>query len=279
MGIYERAGKSSPVNEELKIIEEDEFNEAQKILQARKKENTRKSNIAYTTRGKSLLSGNVFCGHCGAKMYAIAYSDPYIMANGERKVYKGIKYCCPNKARKRGECDGMTQYVSSKVESAVLEVVHMALSKIKGKAKDEAIKNRCEKTVHLKKEIYNSLTKDYIKEQDIMKKLVEEVGKALIGESKFSVELLNQSISSSKEKLAELERKMPIALKDYQNETEILKSLDSFYIKFMSWADEFDCATQEQKKMIICKLIERIEVKKGYDIHIKLNMNYGQFIS
>ena len=172
----------------------------------------------------------------------------------------------------------MTQYVSSKVDTAVLDVVHKALSKIKGRAKDEAIKNRYEKTVQLKKDIFNSLKKDYLKEQDIMKKLIDEVGKALIGESKFSVELLNQSIGSSKDKMAELERKMPAALQEYQNESNILKGLDSFYEKFTSWADEFDYATSEQKKMIICKLIDRIELNRGYDIHIKLNMNYGQFI-
>ena len=96
----------------------------------------------------------------------------------------------------------------------------MALSKIKGKVKDEAIKIRYEKTVQLKKEIYNELNSEYEKEQGVMQRLVKEIGKALIGESKFTVELINQSISATKDKIAELEEKIPITLQDYQDETK-----------------------------------------------------------
>ena len=30
--------------------------------------------------------------------------------------------------------------------------------------------------------------------------------------------------------------------------------------------------------MIICKLIDRIEIGKGYDITVKMNINYEQFL-
>ena len=278
IGIYERGGKSSPINDELKIIDEDVFFDAQKILSARRNDTARKSNIAYTTRGSSLLSGNIFCGHCGTRMYAISYMDTYTTASGEKKVYKGIKYCCPNRARKRGECDGMTQYLAKRVDDAVLEVVHMALGKIKGKAKDEAVKSRYAAEVKIKKNAYNALQKQYQKEQDILAKLIDEVGKALIGESTFTVDLLNQSITSAKERMSVLEAKMPIALKEYTDEESILNNLDNYYSKFKGWAEEFDNASSEEKKMIICNLIDRVELRSGYDIHIKLNLSYEQFI-
>ena len=62
----------------------------------------------------------------------------------------GIKYCCPNRARKRGECDGMSQYLSKRVDDAVLQIVRQALEKIKGSAKDEAVKTQYEKKSRLK---------------------------------------------------------------------------------------------------------------------------------
>ena len=91
LGIFERSEKRSPVNESIRIITEKEYDEAQRIMAQRTNEMAKKGNIAYTTRGKALLSGNIFCKHCGSKMYGISYTDTYTTARGEKKVYKGIK--------------------------------------------------------------------------------------------------------------------------------------------------------------------------------------------
>lgn len=278
LGIFERGGKRSPVNESIRIITEKEYDEAQRIMAQRTNEMAKKGNIAYTTRGKALLGGNIFCKHCGSKMYGISYTDTYTTARGEKKVYKGIKYCCPNRARKRGECGGMSQYLSKRVDDAVLQIVRQALEKIKGSAKDEAIKTQYEKTVKEKKESYLSLKQKMDKEQTVLNKLVSEVGRALIGESAFTIDVLNASISATKEKLAEYEKQIPQAYKEYTDKNEILEHLDGYYDTFKSWASEFATASQERKKMIICKLIDRIEIGKGYEIRVKMNINYEQFL-
>lgn len=51
------------------------------------------------------------------------------------------------------------------------------------------------------------------------------------------------------------------------------------YDQFKSWAEEFDMATLEQQKMIACHLFRRIEVGRGYQISVELNMTYRQFCS
>ena len=172
----------------------------------------------------------------------------------------------------------MSQYLSKRVDDAVLQIVRQALEKIKGSAKDEAIKTQYEKAVKEKKEIYLSLKQKMDKEQTVLNKLVGEVGRALIGESAFTIDVLNASISATKEKLAEYEKKMPQAYKEYTDKNEILEHLDGYYDTFKSWADEFATASQERKKMIICKLIDRIEIGKGYEIRVKMNINYEQFL-
>ena len=49
------------------------------------------------------------------------------------------------------------------------------------------------------------------------------------------------------------------------------------YKQFKSWAEEFDSATLEQKKMIACQLLKRVEVGRDYKISVELNMTYSQF--
>ena len=56
----------------------------------------------------------------------------------------------------------------------------------------------------------------------------------------------------------------------------MLSKID-YYDKFKSWADEFDNATKEQQKMIICQLINSIKVKRGYKLELEFNVSYEQF--
>ena len=49
------------------------------------------------------------------------------------------------------------------------------------------------------------------------------------------------------------------------------------YDTFKDWAEEFnENIPMERKKMIVLQLLSRIDVFKGYDNHIELNMDYKQ---
>ena len=277
-GYYFRGGKRSVFLEHLKIIDESLFNEAQIVLEARNAVNAKKSSIAYTTRGAALLGGNIFCAHCGCKMHAVSYQDPVILADGTRKVYRGITYICPNRARKRGVCSGQSQYKSTKIDEAILELLRQVFERIQKTEKDETLKEKYEETVQEKKKQYYLLLKEYEREQLIMQRLVESVGQAMIGETPMSLETLNAAINTEKEKLARLEKQIPEALKSVNDKKEMLESLDTYYENFISWADEFDRASHERKKMIICNLIKKIMIGRDYHLEIVLNMDYQQFL-
>lgn len=111
-----------------------------------------------------------------------------------------------------------------------------------------------------------------------MNKLIAEVGKALSGESAFTIDIFNASITASKSKIAELEERLPLLYKEYSDKKEIFERLDGYYDTLKGWSTEFDLASPERKKMIIGRLIDRIEIGKGYDITIKMNMNYEQSV-
>ena len=61
-------------------------------------------------------------------------------------------------------------------------------------------------------------------------------------------------------------------------EAEMVK-LDYYYEQFVSWADEFDNASAERKRMILCTLFKRITVGKDYRIEVLLDNSYEQFIA
>lgn len=64
-----------------------------------------------------------------------------------------------------------------------------------------------------------------------------------------------------------------------EQERQGIERITPAYERFKSWAEEFDTATLEQQKMIACHLFKRIEIGKGYQIRVELNMTYRQFCS
>ena len=101
----------------------------------------------------------------------------------------------------------------------------------------------------------------------------------MIGESTFDINTLNESLKIQKERLIELEQKIPITLQELTNEKEMLDNIDYLYDEFISWSEEFNLATKERKKMIICKLFKSIKIGKGYNVEITLNLDYEQFLN
>ncbi len=57
-----------------------------------------------------------------------------------------------------------------------------------------------------------------------------------------------------------------------------MRGADKLYRR-KGWAEEFDTADLEQKKMIACQLLHRIELGKDYNITIHMNVTYKQFCS
>ena len=115
--------------------------------------------------------------------------------------------------------------------------------------------------------------------QKRLKELSVEVGKSISGESSFSTDILTMSIQSTEEEIRKIDAKLDVCDKKLIEKNEILKNLDYYYSQFKNWAEEFDYASNERKKMIICHLIKAIRVKSGYEVDMEFNVNYSQFFS
>lgn len=125
--------------------------------------------------------------------------------------------------------------------------------------------------------------KDLTKEQENLNKklveLTEEIASSLVGESRFTPELLSAAIENTKDKIEQnenllSEKKEQIACRELD-----IQNLNYYYDQFVGWADEFDKASPERKRMIVCSLFKEITVGKGYDIQILMDSSYADFIN
>lgn len=180
---------------------------------------------------------------------------------------------------KRGACDGQSAYVAHRIDGAVLETLRDYLAKIKSTPKDIALEKRYKSEISEYKRKHTKLEKDIEKLKRQVVELSAEIGRSLLGESRFTPDILSTSIDNTNDLL----HKKEIELNDIKfklaNQQNAMDKLDFYYSQFRTWADEFDNSTMEQKKMIACQLIREVKVSRGYELEIVFDLNYEQFLS
>ena len=272
-------GVESPYIERLHIIDENIFDQAQFILKQRSSKNEEKQQIARTTKGSTLLSGNIYCAHCGQKMVSTSYIDRYDRADGSQYRVRRQRYICTNKAMKRGACDGQSAYVAHGIDGAVLATLRNYLAKIKSTPKDIALEKRYKSEISEYKRKQTKIEKEIDKLKRQVIELSAEIGRSLLGESRFTPDILSTSIDNTNDLLHKKEIELSDIKYKLANQQNAMGRLDFYYSQFRTWADEFDNSTMEQKKMIACQLIREVKVLRGYELEIIFDLNYEQFLS
>jgi DNA invertase Pin-like site-specific DNA recombinase len=278
-GYYTAGEIVSPHLPHLQIIDEAIFEQVQAILEQRADKNDEKTQVARNTKGKTLLSGNIYCAHCGSHMIATSYVDSHIRADGSKYEVRKQRYICCNKARKRGECDGQSAYVSDRIDGAVDGVVREYLSRIKTTAKSIALEKRYENEIAEMKLHKRELEIESKKSKERLAQLSAEIAKSLSGDSAFAPDVLAMAIDNTKSELQNADDKLAQLNYALNNSQGAMKKLDVYYDQFLGWAEIFEEATLEQRKMIICQLVREINVSRGYELDIVLDINYEQFLA
>lgn len=113
-GVMCRGASRSAFIPELQIIPPEVFQKVQQITELRKQHQ-----IPQRLSGQNLLSGNIFCGHCGGRIFASTARKshhPQSRENERVPIYK-----CYNRVQHRERCSGPTSYRAAKIEQAVLK--------------------------------------------------------------------------------------------------------------------------------------------------------------
>ena len=275
-----RSGESrSPHLPELQIISQEMFDRAQKIREERRTSKPDTPRVPINMRGNSLLSGNVFCGHCGSRLHLTTTTKRYTRKDGSQVNERRLRYCCYQKVRKMVECDGQSGYSVKMVDGMVEEIIKKMFSSIKGIPKSQVITSRYKKEVTLRKNAHTKLQAEFAKAQETIRKLREEVVRAIQGESSFPKQMLADLVAEAETKAADLQSQCQDAERALADSEQLLEDVGRKYTEIMSWADMFDTASMPAKKMIVNAMIHRVDVCRGFQLNIELNMDIRQFFA
>jgi len=269
MGILRSGDSISEPFEALRIITPEIFEKAQTIMKTRLTSNQSIRTIPLNTKGQSLLSGNIFCAHCGGRLVLTTSGKIVRLTDGGTKGVKRIRYICYNKSRKRAECGGQTGYSMHIVDEAVEELFISTLIKIAAATDNKTTINIPQKEhiheLQLKLNAAETKRAKALTEYSTVKHKVEEVIKE---STKIPNALLDSLAEEAYRTLAQAEDECSTLKCELSDEMKRSAEITKMYDSIRIWARIFDICNCEAKKMILASAIQRVELSRGYQIKI-----------
>ena len=265
---------------DLQIVPQEQFENAQRIRNERSVRSTAEAEnrLPLNIHGKSLLAGNAYCGHCGAKLELTSSRKWRKMADGSLDDTLRIRYTCYGKLRKQTNCTGQTGYTVHILDEIIDKAVRQIFSKMRGIPKEQIVTKRYEKENAERKNHLQDLQTQRNKAEKDLLALKTEVLACIKGESVLPRETLAEMITAQEEKLTELENLCEAASEELEKTAELMDKVSRLYDELISYADLYDSANFEAKKMIVNQLIRRVDVYRGYQINISFNFDLTPYI-
>ena len=275
VGILSSGGVQSDVIPELQIIPQEIFDRAQEISAERSSDYAERR-IQLNTKGNALLSGNVFCGHCNARLTLTTNGKKYHRKDGNVTVTPKTRYVCYNKTRHPEKCDGQTGYTTSKLDGVVEKIVESIFARIKEQPGEQVIAAQFEERIAGIKLNLEQAKAALGKDMEVLSMLENELVKVLQGTSALKPELLNKKHDEAERFVAEKRAAVEVLEQELANSKDTLRQVTRQYNDVLSWADMYAESPMDIKKMIVSQLISAVRVSRDYRIEIDFRISERQ---
>jgi hypothetical protein len=276
IGVLKSGKTVTDIFPDLQIITPEIFEAAQKLMAQRSAAAQKERRVPLNTRGSSLLSGNVFCGHCGARLTVTTNGKKYHRKDGEVTVTPRTRYVCYNKTRHKHLCDGQTGYTTTKLDKVVDEVIRSLFTRLNDLPKETIIEERYSERIAESRAALVSAKAALQAHTAEVLEYEAEVIKVIRGESKLNSDLLNKLYEEAKAKSAESEQRVHEIEESLRNSEQMKAALSEQFGNIQSWSELYDTCDMETKKMILSRMFSAVRVKRDYAVEIDLTVDCEQ---
>ncbi|MDE6996319.1 MAG: recombinase family protein [Oscillospiraceae bacterium] len=273
-----RSGESqSEIFEELQIVDPDTFALAQKLMAERVNEYNEQRTMPKNISGQAMLSGNIFCGHCGGRLILTTNGTVRHNLKGGTVFRRRVRYVCYNKTRHRVDCDGQTGYTTHILDGLVTRVLHQIFDKMKSIREDEIV-SRTQMNVEASvKEQLAAARREFAKATKEYEAVKAKLYDVIRGKSSLPESVLTEMADEAKEKMLAASEKVSELSSEAEKNSSRAEEIRKDYQRILKWSELFDDSDIATKKMVAGYLIKRIDVYTDYRLHIEFNINFAQF--
>lgn len=277
IGVLRSGESQSEVFPELQIIDPATFELAQKLMTERVNEFNEQRSLPRNTSGQSMLSGNVFCGHCGGRLTLTTNGTVRKNADGVQVARRRVRYVCYNKTRHRAECNGQTGYTMHILDGMVTEVLHQIFDRMRAVREDEIVSRT---QMNVTADVKNQLTaakREFARATKEYEAVKSKLMAIIRGESSLPESVISEMAEEAKQKMLAASEKVSALTAEMDQSNSRTDEIRRDYRNIIKWSEIFDSSDMAVKKMIAGYLIKKISVYSGYRLHIDFNINFAQF--
>lgn len=233
--------------------------------------------VIHKNEGMLALIDVIYCGYCGSKLTnGSKYNYWTIKNTGEKRASKTPIYKC------QGAWQGIPhsearQFRAKEIEPIVFEAIAAYIGKLQ---ENENVFDEIQKNQNKEKA---AMAKELRKEQEIAEKIrkkitvmEEKIPDAMSGEYLLSLEELVALIKKQKEALERQEIVVKEKELSFQSAEVSVNDWEELKQKIPTWQEVFLNADGEAKRVLVNRLIRRIEVKKD-EIKVFFKINLEDF--
>lgn len=228
--------------------------------------------------GQALLSGNVYCGHCGGRIFASTGRKSHHTTAGEVQERIPI-YKCYNRTQHKELCDGPSTYRAQKVDAILEEILRDIFVKAKGVNEYDLIQAQLAETAEdyqqRIKNVKADLTKN-LKELDKWENLMLD---SIEGTCVFTPEQVKRRMDTVQETINDLTRQSHTLQVEAEQARIQTQEFKNQYERLLNWASIFDSASIEEKKMIASYVFKAVTISRDYKLQIEFNISEAQYLN
>lgn len=273
---------SKEADESIQLIEPEVWNRTQEKRKLRGRKyierlEDKQVTVIHKNEGLLPLIDVIYCGYCGSKLTnGSKYNYWTIKSTGERRASKTPMYKC------QGAWQGIPhtevkQFRASEIEPMVFEAIADYIGRLQ---QNENVFEEIQKNQNREKAVMaKELKKEKEDAERIRKKIAvmeENIPNAMSGEYPLSLNELVTLIKKQKDALEQQERVVKEKEFAFQNAEVSVNEWEELKRKIPTWQEVFLNADGEAKRVLVNRLIKRIEVKKD-EIKVFFKINLDDF--
>ena len=165
------------------------------------------------------------------------------------------------------------------LDSVIETILHQVFDKMKCVSSDIIVGEACQKQMMLLRGDIQRVKAENTKANKEYESLKAEVLKAVQGKSALPMEVLNEVLNETRQRVLDTSHRLTELTMEQENENAKVAEMQAEFNRIATWSEIFDSSDIATKKMICGYIIKRVIVSRDYQLLVEFNINLEQFLN